>query len=74
MYLETHYIYLDKKCNFEFCFLDWLFTYKDWLSKNKMAAGDQSGDEEEDAKINVSSQDNSHRLKVIGTKKRNCKY
>ena len=39
-----------------------------------MAAGGESGDEEEDAKINVSSQDNGHRLKVIGTKKRNCKY
>lgn len=53
--------------------IPWLkFTYKDWLNKNKMANANDSGDEEEECE--TGNQDNSYRLKVIGTKRRNCKY
>lgn len=44
-------------------------AYKDWLNKNKMANANDSGDEEEECE--TGNQDNSYRLKVIGTKRRN---
>lgn len=46
-------------------------AYKDWLNKNKMANANDSGDEEEERETNTGNQDNSYRLKVIGTKRRN---
>uniref|UniRef100_A0A8W8NBD2 RNA helicase n=1 Tax=Magallana gigas TaxID=29159 RepID=A0A8W8NBD2_MAGGI len=46
-------------------------AYKDWLNKNKMANANDSGDEEEEHETNTGNQDNSYRLKVIGTKRRN---
>lgn len=39
-----------------------------------MANANDSGDEEEERETNTGNQDNSYRLKVIGTKRRNCKY
>lgn len=46
-------------------------AYKDWLNKNKMANANDSGDEEEERETNTGNQDNSYRLKIIGTKRRN---
>lgn len=39
-----------------------------------MANANDSGDEEEERETNTGNQDNSYRLKIIGTKRRNCKY
>ncbi|XP_061173182.1 ATP-dependent RNA helicase DDX54-like [Saccostrea echinata] len=46
-------------------------AYKDWLNRNKMATANESGDEEEEISNKKGEPDNSYRLKVIGTKRRN---
>jgi hypothetical protein len=47
-----------------------MFTYKDWLNRNKMASANDSGDDEEE--VDNRKKEPDDRLKVTGTRRRNC--